>query len=125
MTTYFTPEHEWITVDESGNATIGITYHAQEELGDVVFVDFPVIGSVLETGAGAGVVESVKAVSDIYCPVAGTVTEVNEALSSDPTTVNSDPQGAGWFFKLAGVDPSTLDALMSESQYLTYLATLA
>ncbi len=124
MTTYFTPEHEWITIDEAGNATVGITDHAQEALGDVVFVDFPTVGFAIDAGGNAGVVESVKAVSDIYCPVAGTVTEVNDALSTDPTTVNSDPQGAGWFFKLSGVDPSALDGMMDEAAYTTYLTTL-
>jgi glycine cleavage system H protein len=125
MTTYFTQEHEWITIEADGTATIGITEHAQDALGDVVFVDFPRVGDALTAGGSAGVVESTKAVSDIYAPVAGTVSEVNDALSDDPTVVNADPTGAGWFFKLSGVDPTALTDLMDAAAYDAYLETLA
>lgn len=128
MNLFFTPEHEWILVGDDGTATIGITDHAQAELGDVVFVEFPAIGSVLAIGSSAGVVESTKAVSDLYCPVAGTVSEVNAALAEDPTIVNADPQGAGWFFKLTGVDATAIgaaiDGLMDQPAYAAYLETL-
>jgi glycine cleavage system H protein len=125
MTTYFTQEHEWITVDADGTATVGITDHAQDALGDVVFVDVPTVGAVLAAGASVGVVESTKAVSDIYSPVAGIVSEVNVALADDPTVVNTDPTGDGWFFKLSGVDPSALTGLMDAAGYNAFLETLA
>ncbi len=125
MTTYFTQEHEWIRIDADGTATVGITDHAQDALGDVVFVDVPTVGSALAAGASAGVVESTKAVSDIYSPVAGVVSEVNAALSDDPTIVNTDPTGDGWFFKLSGVDPTSLSGLMDASAYDAFLETLA
>ncbi len=125
MTTYFTTDHEWITIADDGTAIVGITDHAQEELGDVVFVDFPSIGAILDAGGAAGVVESVKAVSDLYCPVAGTVIEVNASLADDPTIVNSDPTGAGWFFRLSGVDATAVGALMDAAAYEAYLETLA
>jgi glycine cleavage system H protein len=111
MTRYFTDEHEWIDVD--GNvATVGITDYAQQQLGDIVFADVPAAGATLTKGGDAAVVESVKAASDVYAPVSGTVIEGNAALGDDPALVNSDPEGAGWFFKMELSDLSQLDGLM-------------
>lgn len=112
----FTEDHEWLKVD--GNAaTIGITAHAAEQLGDVVFVQLPDVGATLEKGGEAGVVESVKAASDIYSPAAGEVVETNQAIVDDPSIVNSDPENAGWFFKLKLADLSALDSLLDEAAY--------
>ena len=115
----YSEEHVWIAPDETPEAvaTVGITVHAQEVLGDIVFVELPAIGAVFAAGATAGVVESVKAAADVYIPVGGTVTEVNEALRADPSLANSDPLGAGWFFKITVTQPSELDALMDELAY--------
>ncbi|MBK9433256.1 MAG: glycine cleavage system protein GcvH [Sphingomonadales bacterium] len=99
MSRYFTDEHEWIEV-EGNNATVGITDYAQSQLGDIVFAEVPAPGAELRKGGDAAVVESVKAASDVYAPVTGTVTEGNDALADDPALVNSDPEGAGWFFKI-------------------------
>ena len=99
MTTYFSEEHVWLTV-EGQIATVGITVHAQEALGDVVFVDLPAVGANIAQGAVAGVVESVKAASDVFMPISGVVVEVNETLRGDPSLSNTDPMGAGWFFKV-------------------------
>jgi len=115
----YSEEHVWISPDEAPEAvaTVGITVHAQEVLGDIVFVELPAIGAVFAAGATAGVVESVKAAADVYIPVGGTVTEVNEALRADPSLANSDPLGAGWFFKITLTQPAELDALMDELAY--------
>ena len=121
MTIKYTPDHEWLKV-EGDNATVGITHHAQDALGDVVFVDLPEVGSTVEAKAVAGVVESVKAAADVYAPVSGTVTEVNEALRADPSLANSDPLGAGWFFKVKLSNPAELDALMDETSYTAFSA---
>ena len=115
----YTPDHEWLNV-EGSNATVGITHHAQDALGDVVFVDLPEVGKSYAAKDVAGVVESVKAAADVYMPVTGVVTEVNEALRSDPALANSDPMGAGWFFKVKLSLPAELDALMDETSYKTY-----
>ncbi len=123
MSLYFTEEHEWILV-EGDIATVGITDHAQEQLGDVVFVEVPDEGKQFDKGDEAAVVESVKAASDVYSPVSGDVIEGNEALAEDPSLVNSDPEGEGWFFKLTLSDPSELEDLMNASDYKTYLKTL-
>ncbi|WP_438726065.1 glycine cleavage system protein GcvH [Parasphingorhabdus sp. DH2-15] len=123
MSLYFTEEHEWILV-EGDIATVGITDHAQEQLGDVVFVEVPDEGKQFDKGDEAAVVESVKAASDVYSPVSGDVIEGNEALAEDPSLVNSDPEGEGWFFKLTLSDTSELEDLMSASDYKTYLKTL-
>lgn len=120
MTTYFTEEHEWLTVTD-GVAVVGITTHAQDALGDVVFIDLPSIGTTLEKQAVAGVVESVKAAADVYMPVSGEIIEVNEALRDDPSLANSDPLNSGWFFKVKLSDPSQLTGLMSETSYLASL----
>lgn len=100
MTLKYTSDHEWLKIEADGTATIGITQHAQEALGDVVFVDLPAVGAVFAQKEVAGVVESVKAAADVYMPVSGQVTEVNEALRDDPALANTDPMGKGWFFKV-------------------------
>jgi glycine cleavage system H protein len=116
-TTYFTEDHEWIRVD--GNiATVGITRYAQEQLGDLVFVDLPAAGKTLTKGGAAVVVESVKAASDVYAPVDGTVTEVNSALATDPAIVNGAPESDGWLWKMSLADTSQLEGLMDEADYL-------
>ncbi len=123
MTRYFTDEHEWIDVDGT-TATVGITAYAQEQLGDIVFVEVPEAGASVSKGGEAAVVESVKAASDVYAPVTGTVTEGNAALADDPSLVNSDPEGEGWFFKLTLADAGELDGLMDEAGYKAYVAGL-
>jgi glycine cleavage system H protein len=115
--TYFTDEHEWIRV-EGSTATVGITQHAQEQLGDLVFVDLPKVGAALKKGGASVVVESVKAASDVYAPVDGAVTEVNAAAAADPQLVNSAPQGDGWLWKMTLADLSQLDSMMDEAAYL-------
>jgi glycine cleavage system H protein len=115
--TYFTDEHEWIRV-EGGTATVGITQHAQEQLGDLVFVELPKVGAALKKGGASVVVESVKAASDVYAPVDGAVTEVNTSVAGDPQLVNSAPQGGGWLWKMTLADPSQLDGMMDEAGYL-------
>lgn len=120
MTTRFSKDHEWIDASDPNAALVGITAHAQETLGDLVFVDLPEPGRSLARGAVAGVVESVKAAADIYMPVSGQVIEVNEALRADPALANSDPLGAGWFFKLRLTDASELDALLDAAGYAEF-----
>lgn len=117
MSLKYTPDHEWIQSEGNAPATVGITVHAQDALGDVVFVDLPEVGRTYAQGDVAGVVESVKAAADVFMPVNGEVTEVNEALRADPSLANSDPLGAGWFFKVRLSDPAQLDALMDETAY--------
>jgi glycine cleavage system H protein len=117
----FTSDHEWILV-ENDSAVIGVTQYAQEKLGDLVFVQLPKPGTVLQAGAAAAVVESVKAASDVYSPINGEVTEVNRQVVDDPTLVNSDPGGKGWLFKLKIADPSQLDGLMDEQAYRALIA---
>lgn len=116
MTIKYTPDHEWIQLD-GGIATVGITHHAQDALGDVVFVDLPEVGKSYAQKDAAGVVESVKAAADVYMPIDGTVTEVNEELRADPALANSDPQGAGWFFKVTVANRAQFDELMDEVAY--------
>ena len=123
MSLYFTKEHEWIRVD-GDVATVGISDHAQEALGDIVFAEAPEAGRTLTKGQEAAVVESVKAASDVYSPVGGEVVEGNSALGDDPAVINRDPEGEGWFFKLKLADPSELDGLMSEGDYREWLKTL-
>ena len=123
MTRYFTDEHEWIDVD-GNSATVGITDYAQSQLGDIVFVETPDAGTALTKGGDAAVVESVKAASDVYAPVSGTVTEGNPALADDPALVNSDPEGEGWFFKLMLADPSELDGLMDAAAYEAFVTKI-
>jgi glycine cleavage system H protein len=121
MAIKYTPDHEWINVN-GDIATVGITHHAQDALGDVVFVDLPAVGATIDAKAVAGVVESVKAAADVYMPVSGEITEVNEALRDDPSLANSDPLGAGWFFKVKLSKPAELDALMDETSYTSFSA---
>ena len=123
MSLYFTKEHEWIRVD-GDTATVGISDHAQQALGDIVFAEVPSVGKSLARGDDAAVVESVKAASDVYAPVSGEVTAGNDALGDDPALVNRDPEGEGWFFKLKLADPSELDALMAEHAYREWIKTL-
>ena len=120
MTRYFTQEHEWIEVD-GASATVGITDYAQSQLGDIVFVDTPGAGTKVTKGGDAAVVESVKAASDVYAPVSGTVIEGNAALEGDPALVNSDPEGAGWFFKLTLADAGELHGLMDAAAYKAFV----
>ncbi len=121
MTTKYTPDHEWIKV-EGNTATVGITQHAQDALGDVVFVDLPEVGKSFAAKEIAGVVESVKAAADVYMPVSGAIAAVNEALRADPSLANSDPLGAGWFFKVTLSAPAELDALMDATSYASFSA---
>ncbi len=120
MTRYFTAEHEWIDVDGT-TATVGITDYAQSQLGDIVFVETPAPGTKVAKGGDAAVVESVKAASDVYAPVSGTVTEGNAALGDDPSLVNSDPEGAGWFFRLTLSDAGELGGLMDDAAYKAFV----
>ncbi len=124
MTTMYTPDHEWISIDDPHAATVGITVHAQDALGDVVFVDLPAVGTSFKKGEVAGVVESVKAAADLYMPVSGEVVEVNEALRDDPSLANSDPLGSGWFFKLRVADQAEFAQLMDAPGYDALLKTL-
>ena len=109
--------HEWARLDEDGTVTVGISDHAQEALGDVVFVELPEVGAAVVAGDEAGVVESVKAASDIYAPIAGEVIAVNEVLEEAPETVNSDPYNDGWFYRLQPVDASELESMLSAEDY--------
>ena len=121
MTIKYTEDHEWLKID-GDIATVGITVHAQDALGDVVFVDLPELGAMFAQKETAGVVESVKAAADVYMPVGGEVTEVNETLRADPSLANTDPLGSGWFFKVKMSDASQLDALMDETSYSAFSA---
>ena len=121
MAIKYTEDHEWLDI-EGNTATVGITHHAQDALGDVVFVDLPEVGKAFAAKDVAGVVESVKAAADVYMPVSGLVTEVNEALRADPSLANSDPLGAGWFFKITLSDATQLNALMDETSYTKFSA---
>ena len=123
MTRYYTQDHEWIEVD-GDTATVGITDYAQGQLGDIVFAEVPAVGSILKKGGDAAVVESVKAASDVYAPVSGSVIEGNDALGDDPALVNSDPEGDGWFFKLTLSDTSELDSLLDKVAYAAFIDKL-
>jgi glycine cleavage system H protein len=120
---YFTKDHEWIDVDGT-SATVGITDYAQGQLGDVVFVELPEAGRVVAAGKEAAVVESVKAASEVYAPVSGTVTEANAALADTPDLVNTAPEGGGWFFKLTLSNPAELEGLMDEGAYKAFVDSL-
>jgi len=117
MSIKYTKDHEWVQAEGDAPAVVGITPHAQDALGDVVFVDLPEVGKTYAQGEVAGVVESVKAAADVYMPVSGEITEVNEALRADPSLANSDPTGAGWFFKVRLGDAGQLDALLDAAAY--------
>lgn len=123
MSRYFTEDHEWIDVD-GDVGTVGISDYAQGQLGDIVFVDVPEEGKRLDKGDEAAVVESVKAASDVYSPASGAVLEGNPALADDPSLVNSDPEGEGWFYRLTLSDPSELEDLMDEAAYEAFVAKL-
>ncbi len=113
----YTKSHEWVSDNENGTVTVGITDHAQELLGDLVFVELPEVGKELEAEEACAVVESVKAASDIYAPVAGEIVEVNEALEDEPELINSDPYGEGWLFKMKLADANSLESLLSADDY--------
>ena len=123
MSLYFTRDHEWVRVD-GDVATVGISDHAQQALGDIVFAEVPATGKQLAKGAEAAVVESVKAASDVYSPVGGEVTEGNAAVADDPALINRDPEGDGWFFKMKLADASELHGLMDEASYREWVKTL-
>lgn len=123
MSLYFTREHEWVRVD-GDVATVGISDHAQQALGDIVFAEVPEAGRQVKKGDEAGIVESVKAASDVYAPVGGEVIEGNPALADDPAIINRDPEGEGWFFKLKLADQGELDGLMDEAAYRDWVKTL-
>ena len=120
MTVKYSKDHEWIDISDHEAATVGITLHAQDALGDVVFVDLPEVGKTYAQGEVAGVVESVKAAADVYMPVSGEIVEVNETLRADPSLANSDPMGAGWFFKVLVKDMEQFDQLMDEPAYAEF-----
>ncbi len=124
MSLKFTADHEWINAADSAAAVVGITVHAQDALGDVVFVDLPEVGKTYAKGDIAGVVESVKAAADVYMPVDGEVVAVNDALRDDPSLANTDPLAAGWFFKVKLANPAELDGLMDATAYDALLKTL-
>ena len=124
MTTMFTPDHEWINIEDHEAAVVGITLHAQDALGDVVYVDLPEVGRSYAQGEVAGVVESVKAAADIFMPVSGEVVEVNESLRDNPALANTDPMGEGWFFKVKVSDMAQFDQLMDPPGYDALLKTL-
>lgn len=117
----YTKSHEWVRVNDDGTVTVGITAHAQDQLGDMVYVEVPEVDHELEAEDACAVVESVKAASDIYAPVSGTVVEANEDLTDSPELVNQDPFGAGWIMKIRPVDISAVDALMDADAYLAFL----
>ena len=123
MTLYYTKDHEWLRV-EGDTATVGISNHAQEALGDIVFAEVPDSGKQLKKGDDAAVVESVKAASDVYAPASGEVIQGNGAIADDPSLINSDPEGNGWFFTLKLADTSELDGLMDEAAYKAYCESL-
>ena len=113
----YTESHEWVSTEDNGNARIGISDHAQEALGDIVFVELPVVGDEISQGDPCAVVESVKAASDIYAPVSGRVVAINEDLDSDPALINADPYGDGWFFELELIDAEELESLKDSEAY--------
>jgi glycine cleavage system H protein len=121
VTRRYTKDHEWIEPLTPTTARVGITHHAQELLGDIVFVELPAVGKAFLAGAEAAVVESVKAASEVYMPLSGTITAINEALISAPETINQDPEGEGWFFDITLENPSDLNSLMSKDQYQTLI----
>jgi glycine cleavage system H protein len=123
MTTRYTPEHEWIRLEGKDVAVVGISDYAQEQLGDVVFVELPAVGKTLAKGDEAAVVESVKAASEVYAPVAGTIVAVNDAISRDPGLVNTSAEGDGWFLKIKVTNPADLEKLMDEKAYGGFIKT--
>ena len=122
--TKYTKDHQWLRLEDDGTAVVGITDYAQEQLGDVVFVELPAVGTAVARDAQVAQVESVKSAGEVMAPVGGTVVEVNTALEGEPDRINTDPVGAGWFFKLKLADPTELDGLLDEASYKAHLATL-
>ena len=120
----YTQDHEWVRIDDDGTAVVGITDYAQEQLGEIVFVELPEVGDEIERGAEAAVIESVKAASELFAPVSGTVARVNEALNDEPALVNEDPTGEGWFLQIETDGDDSLDGLMTEDEYLRYVEGL-
>ncbi len=120
----YTEDHEWVRLEDDGSATIGITDHAQEQLGDLVFVELPEVDAEMAKGDEAATLESVKAAGEVHAPISGTVTEINEALADAPEQVNQDPTGEGWFFKMSVRDASEADDLMDEAAYQAFLNSL-
>ena len=120
----FTEDHEWLLPDEDGNVTVGITDYAQEQLGDIVFIELPEVGTEIIAGDEVAVVESVKAAGDIRAPLNGTIYEINEDLVEAPEKANKDPMGEGWFFKITPSDPDDIDALMDEDAYREFVSGL-
>lgn len=120
----YTKDHEWVELDGE-TATVGISAHAQEQLGDITFVELPETGKTLSVGESFGVVESVKAASDIYAPIAGEVVEVNGALEDDPELVNREPESGGWLIKMKAADTGAVDALLDENAYTEFLKTVS
>ena len=120
----YTEDHEWVRLDDDGLAVVGITDYAQEQLGEIVFVELPEVGDAMERGAEAAVIESVKAASELFAPVSGTIATVNESLSDEPALVNEDPVGDGWFVKIEVDGDEPLEGLMTEDEYLRYLEGL-
>ena len=118
----YVSSHEWLRAEADGSVTVGVTHHAQELLGDIVFVELPEVGASLAAEDQAGAVESVKAASDVYAPIAGEIVAVNEGLPDAPETVNSDPYGEGWFFRIKPANPADLDGLMNAGQYAAEIA---
>lgn len=121
----FVKTHEWVRLEDDGTATVGITDHAQHSLGDMVFVELPEVGEMISTGKECAVVESVKSASDVYAPISGEVTEVNDDVVAAPDLINKDPQEKGWLFKIHPSDPKELDGLMNTKAYEAYLAETA
>lgn len=117
MTTKFTKSHEWLKQDHANEYTVGITTHAQELLGDMVYVELPALGETFQAGDSFGVVESVKAASDVYAPVGGTVTAINDAVKGDPAIINADPENTGWLIKLSVADPAEISTLLTLDEY--------
>lgn len=113
----YVASHEWLRQEEDGTITVGITHHAQDLLGDIVYVELPEVGTPVEVDAEIAVVESVKAASDVYAPIAGEIVEINNAIVDAPETVNEDPYGEGWFFKIKPANPSDYEGLMSADEY--------
>ena len=120
----YTEDHEWVRIDDDGNAVVGITDYAQEQLGEIVFIELPEVGDEVERGAEAAVIESVKAASELFAPVSGTVVKVNEALNDEPALVNEDPIGEGWFVEIEMGGDKSLEGLMTEEEYLRYVEGL-
>jgi len=113
----YTAEHEWVRVDDTNHVTVGITYYAQDSLGDIVFVSLPEVGAVVQAGESCGEVESTKSVSELFAPLDGQVLEVNGSLESDPAVINTEPYGEGWLMVLTVTEPSQIDGLLSASEY--------